>query len=57
MAEVPVRWIQDDDSRVTPLTTAVRMALDTVWIVYQLRWRRTPARTPRPPIWARSRSG
>ena len=56
VAEVPVRWVQDEDSRVTPLPTAVRMALDTVWIVYQLRWRRAPEVRSRPPIWARSRS-
>lgn len=56
VAEVPVRWVQDDDSRVTPLSTALRMALDTVWIVYQLRWRGTAAVARRPPIWMRSRS-
>lgn len=55
VAEVPVRWVQNDDSRVTPLSNAARMALDTVWIAYHLRWRRVPATAPRPPIWARSR--
>jgi dolichyl-phosphate beta-glucosyltransferase len=37
MVEVPVRWRQDRQSRVTPLRTAAKMALDTAWIAYRLR--------------------
>jgi dolichyl-phosphate beta-glucosyltransferase len=37
MMEVPVTWQQDEQSRVTPLRTAVKMALDTVSIAWRLR--------------------
>jgi hypothetical protein len=37
VAEVPVIWNQDEDSRVTPIRTAVRMAADTAWIAFRLR--------------------
>jgi glycosyltransferase involved in cell wall biosynthesis len=37
VAEVAVAWEQDSDSRVTPLRTAVRMALDTAFIAHRLR--------------------
>jgi hypothetical protein len=55
VAEVPVTWVQDDDSRVTPLTTAVKMAFDTLWIVYCLRWRRDRGVKARRPVWDRTR--
>jgi glycosyltransferase involved in cell wall biosynthesis len=45
VAEVPVVWRQDEDSRVTPLTTAVKMAADTALIAYRLRGRKPPLRT------------
>ena len=35
--EVAVRWIQDGDSRVTPLGTAAKMALDTAYVAWRLR--------------------
>ena len=47
VAEVPVRWRQDADSRVTPLTTAVKMAGDTAWIAYRLRSGRLVGRRQR----------
>lgn len=37
VAEVPVVWNQDTDSRVTPIRTAIRMAADTAWIAFRLR--------------------
>jgi glycosyltransferase involved in cell wall biosynthesis len=55
VAEVPVRWVQDDDSRVTPLSTAAKMAFDTLWIVYCLRWRRDRGLKARRPVWNRLR--
>jgi glycosyltransferase involved in cell wall biosynthesis len=48
VVEVPVRWRQDEDSRVTPLRTAVRMAADTVWIAWRMRRRPPPAAIRRP---------
>jgi glycosyltransferase involved in cell wall biosynthesis len=54
VAEVPVLWRQDEDSRVTPLRTAVKMAADTAWIAWRLRGRpqpevrRSQAAPPRP---------
>jgi glycosyltransferase involved in cell wall biosynthesis len=41
--EVPVRWVQDEDSRVTPLRTAVKMAADTIWIAWRMRSPLAPA--------------
>lgn len=51
VAEVPVAWVQDGDSRVTPIPTALKMALDTLWIVYCLRWRRDRGLKARRPMW------
>jgi glycosyltransferase involved in cell wall biosynthesis len=48
VAEVPVRWRQDRDSRVTPLRTAVKMAADTAWIAWRLRDRPAEAEVRRP---------
>jgi glycosyltransferase involved in cell wall biosynthesis len=48
VAEVPVLWSQDEDSRVTPLRTAAKMAADTVWIAWRLRRRLAPAQVRRP---------
>ncbi len=44
VAEVPVVWNQDEDSRVTPIRTAIRMAADTAWIAFRLR--RLEVRSP-----------
>ena len=48
VVEVPVRWRQDEDSRVTPLRTAVRMAADTAWIAWRMRSPLAPAELRRP---------
>ena len=37
MVEVPVSWQQEEGSHVTPLGTAIKMALDTILIAYRLR--------------------
>jgi glycosyltransferase involved in cell wall biosynthesis len=40
VAEVPVTYVHDHDSRVNPLTASPRMALDVLRLVYRLRVRR-----------------
>jgi len=37
MLEVPVAWQQEEGSHVTPLSTAIKMAVDTLVIAYRLR--------------------
>ena len=40
VAEVPVTYVHDNDSRVNPLTASPRMALDLMRLVWRLRLRR-----------------
>jgi dolichyl-phosphate beta-glucosyltransferase len=37
IAEVPVTYVHDDDSKVNPVTAAPRMAIDLIRLVYRLR--------------------
>jgi glycosyltransferase involved in cell wall biosynthesis len=48
VVEVPVVWRQDEDSRVTPLRTAAKMAADTIWIAWRMRRLPPPAAVRRP---------